>query len=957
MLSRRRRPPLSVDQGLSVGEGHPGVGSPHAILSTVREPLKSGESADLTTSSTTADSAGAPSGTLTFVFTDIEGSSRRWEQRPDQMREALRLHDELLREALVGHGGYVFKHTGDGFAVVFTRVSAAIEAMVTGQAALQRADWPGGDRLKVRMGAHVGEVAPHDGDYFGSTVNRSARIADVANGDQIVVSLQVSALATEQAFAGQGNHQLRGIGSAELFLVVDGRMEVDDRPLRTRVGARPGAVPIPPSAIIARDREMVQLAAMVRDHRMVSLVGPAGVGKTHLSTAMATQPIAGFSDLPVYCSLASVPTLPGNDVSDEALEAQRPAVVEALATALGARQQPDSTLEESVMLFCEGRSFLLVLDSCEHAIEVCRSLLHAMVKRPGPSVLAVSRRPLGIVGEQRVPLAPLEPSTAGVELFVARATARDPGFVASSADLETVGEICRRLDGIPLAIELAAARARVLDPQQLLARLDDRFRVLRAGSGGTTMAEALGWSTALLEPPTAAVFDRLSVFRGGFALESVEAVCGDLTDEDMLDVVMRLVDASLVDSDRGAGQVRFRMLETVRDYARLRLDESGDAAAAQERHAAWAHSLVESVSADLMTHKEPDVWAVLGKEWDNIEAAFVFSMSHGRLDDACDIVAALAWYSMFAMRFETFRWAKSLVDELRAVGHCRLAELEATAAIGGYFMADQSAEEEATALIDQRTLGGAIARATLAAIALNNRLDLDSSDVHTAALIDLLDNDEIDLGDDAPLRFWALGLRGFYASLVPDPARPELVAALTAKARHSESASALALAKWAEGLALMAAGEPEQADIAWRRGLDAARSLGRDHLLVHLVNGLRLHWAAPDGDLVDTIAQCREALSEAVAADYMAGASHLFGVTAILLARAGDVDNAAALLGVMKAHGHRPRPPAPQIVAAAIDGSAGTSEAAASDGAELSVKAAGQLAERALLAAAAGASA
>jgi predicted ATPase/class 3 adenylate cyclase len=845
-----------------------------------------------------------PTGTVTILFTDIENSTQRWQQRPDDMRSSLAVHDELLGRVIVAHNGIIFKHTGDGIAAVFVTAEPAVRAAIEIQRRLQTDGWSGDDRLKVRIGLHTGEGVPRDGDYFGPDINKAARVMDVANGDQIAVSAATAELIQGFELIAQGEHQLKGIGSERLSLLTSADLVPDHRPLRTRTFAPSQGLPVIRPEFVGRTAEIAQVGKSLDQHRLVTLVGVGGVGKTLLAVEAADLQRERFSDGIVMCELAAV-TNP-ESVPDE------------LAQALGARQQPDMTLVESIANYLQDRLVLVLIDNCEHVLDATREML-SQLQATGASFLATSREPLRMTDEQVVMVAPLDASTDGVALFIARATERDTTFTVNETDRAVISEICTAVDGIPLAIELAAARARVLTPEELLARLEDRFRVLRGTRNHgrhSTLRDTVSWSYEQLTEAEARLFDRLSVFSGSFGLDAAEAVCADddiVDGLDILDLVMNLLDKSMLVSESGKGRMRFRLLETLRQFGADALVESGHTGEYRKRHAAFYTDQIDSQADRLLTGKEAEIWDQMDQNWSNIRAAFETSLDDGNIDQAVSITTGLMWWAIFAMQFEALGFAERLLGRSDLGEHPRKGELLGLRAMWAYFTVDERAADfAAEGLTLDPTDPTGTCRAALCSVYLNNLLSADDSDQLTR---DWLENVVF---DDGPNHLWAEGMRAFHlGTYTDDPLAAVHASNARSIANHTESASASALAGWAEGMAYIRS-DPKAADKAWADGLDAARSLSRSHLLTHLITGLQLHISAAHGDLASTISLCRSTLSDAIDQHYLAGTSHLFGVAGICLARAGRPEAGATLLAAMVNNGHRPRSNARRALSRAL---------------------------------------
>ncbi len=753
---------------------------------------------------------------------------------------------------------------------------------------------------------------------------------DVANGGQIAAANNVVDFVSGHEIVAAGAHQLRGIGTERLFMLQPSGLDGDSRPLRSRVGPARAVLPTPTQELIGRDDDLKAITKLVREHRAVTLVGPGGIGKTRVAVAAGWELEDSHTDGVVMCDLALVD---GDD-----------AVVDAIAEALGARLQPGLDLAASLVEYLEHRNVLLVIDGCEHVLDTVRSLMQSILTIDGPSVLATSRERLAVDGEYVFDLGPLVAATSASELFRERALARDARFTVGPGDDQRIEEICAKVDGLPLGIELAAAWVRVLSLEQLSEQLEDRLRLLggsQAGGRQETLRDTIRWSYEQLDDDQAALFVRLSVFSGGFSLEAVEAVCGDEGGSrlDLLDLIMALVDKSMVVTQRGAGHIRFRMLSTLRQFGEEQLRSKGEEGQIEARHCEYFSGLAVAQSALLLTDKEPEVWDLLGQDWSNIRGALDHLLKTGDLDNAVDVTLAVAWFSAFAMRFEGFAWAEELWPQISAE-HPRAGSLLGMRAMGAYLTANPASMGLAAhgLELDAADPTG-LGRASMAAHYLNNVHSADDSGSLTETWLQNLD------GGDPINRLWAEGFRVFHlATHDPQPEAVERAGALFELALASGSATMMAIAQWARGLAT-AITDRERAMTMWDDGVDVARSLNTRHLGVHLLTGLQIHFSAGREDLAVALERCRSTLQTSMDHHYMAGTSHLFGVSAIVLARAGREDVGAKLLGAMQANGHIPRGNALKALSRAIpDGL----DDALSAGAALSINSAATIAIEAL---------
>lgn len=533
---------------------------------------------------------------VTFMFTDIEASTRTWEDRPTAMPLALARHDELLHTAVKEAGGTVFKHTGDGVCAVFADPAAAVGAATAAQVALRAEAWPDAMRLRVRMAVHAGNAQHRDGDYFGPALNRVARLLATAHGGQVVLSLVTAELVRGDLHAGSnlldlGEHRLADLSRPErVFQLVHPDLDAAFPPLRS-LATRRHNLPVASSSFVGREHELAAVADLLRSSRLVTLVGVGGVGKTRLALHVAADLLEEHSDGTFLVDLAPLtdPELLASAVS-QAVGLVEPAELRGT--------------DEFLAALCEqlaGRSILLVLDNCEHLVDAAAHLGDAVLARcPDVSILATSREALAIGGEivWRVPPLGTPAETEGrpvgdaVTLFCERAQAVDGSFALTGDNGPAVARICRRLDGIPLAMELAAARIGVLTPDQVADRLEDSLALLRAGprtaaARQQTLRATLDWSYDLLPVSEQLLLQRLAVFAGNFDLEAVEGVTADgaaIRGSDTLDLLARLVDKSLVVVHGGRGTARYRLLETVRQYATEKLTEAGAGEELRRRH-------------------------------------------------------------------------------------------------------------------------------------------------------------------------------------------------------------------------------------------------------------------------------------------------------------------------------------------------------------------------------------
>jgi predicted ATPase/class 3 adenylate cyclase len=689
-----------------------------------------------------------PTGTITFLFTDIEGSSRLWEQHPEAMRAALQRHDAVLRAAMEGHHGYVFKTVGDSFCVAFDRAGDAVAAAAHAQHALHEEEWTETGPLKVRMAVHVGAAELRDRDYFGNSLNRVARILAAGHGGQVLLSLPVEELVRDQLETGVmlrdlGERRLRDLTRPEhLFQLVLAGLPSEFPPLRF-LEVTPNNLPTLLNTFIGREAERTEVRRLLGETRLLTLTGTGGTGKTRLALQVAEEMLADYPDGVWLVELATI-----NDPNR---------VVEIAAATLGLREEPDEPMRATLIRFLCGRRLLLMLDNCEHVHEECASLVAEMLRSCSTiRVLATSRHALGIAGERAWPVPPLavlNPArdlfqTAdivatvsqyeAVRLFLDRAVAVKPGFALTPQNAAAIAQICWRLDGIPLAIELAAARARVLTPEQIAQRLDDRFRLLTGGGRSVlphqqTLRTLIDWSYDLLSESERVLFRRLGVFGGGRTLEAIEAVCtGDGVDVyDALDLLQLLVDKSLLTVESGPfDETRYTMIESVWGYARERLESSGEFDALRNRHLDWFLAFAEQARPGL-EGPETAAWLErVGADQFNFRLALEWA-AKADVQKGLRIIGALTRYAEIRGNLEEARSSVQLLLNAPGAQEPTSARADALISAGRIAWCRDNSEDalrfyrEGIALLEKcgRTRDVILQSAFLGFVELNNGID------------------------------------------------------------------------------------------------------------------------------------------------------------------------------------------------------------------------------------------
>jgi len=594
-----------------------------------------------------------PAGTVSFLFTDIEGSTRLLDALGNRYDAALEAHRGILVAAVEGHGGTVFGTEGDAVFAVFPTAGQAVAAAVDGQRRLTAHPWTEGEEFRVRMAVHTGDARLVGGDYVGMSLHVTARVCAAGHGGQLLVTSVTRDLAGDLAdvdLRDLGEHRLKDLQEpvSVMQVLADGLADAFP-PLRT-LTTMPNNLPAATDAFIGREHDLARVIEGLSEHRLVTLTGAGGTGKSRLALEAAAALLPSLRDGAWLVELAS--SSDGTRV---------PALV---ASVLGLGERAGQPLTETLAEWLRSRDLLLVIDNCEHLIEGVAELVASLLRAcPGTRILATSRELLGVRGELAMRLAPLTPDREAVELFVERARAAVGGFDPLGDDLELVAQLCRRLDGLPLAIELAAARLRILSLAQLVERIDDRFRLLTGGSRTDlarqrTLEAVVSWSYDLLAEPERELFRAVSVFPDSFSLDAAAAVAGG----DVLDVVDGLgllVEKSLVVPLEGrTGTDRYQLLETLRQYGRDRMVEHGEAEARRDGLVAWAMTHVEELERVMRTPAQDQALATALVERANLRAAMEWAV------DRVDVVAALRITSAVPIGLNSER--RTLIADLLA---------------------------------------------------------------------------------------------------------------------------------------------------------------------------------------------------------------------------------------------------------------------------------------------------
>jgi predicted ATPase/class 3 adenylate cyclase len=671
-----------------------------------------------------------PTGTVTFLFTDIEGSTKLWEKSPRGMQIALTRHDAILWEAIEEHGGSVFKTVGDAFCAVFPTALGALESALAAQRNLFSEAW--GEEigaLRARIALHTGAAHERDGDYFGPPVNRVARLLSAAHGGQVLLSSSTQELVRDHLppqthLRDLGERRLKDLSRPErIFQLTAPDLPSEFPPLRT-LETRTNNLPLQATPLIGREREVEAVCGLLRspETRLLTLLGPGGTGKTRVGLQVAAELVDDFEDGVFFVPIAAItdPTL----------------VAPTIARVLGLSEGGARPAEELLEGYLRDRQMLLLLDNLEQVLAAAPVVDRLLSTAAELKILATSRIPLGLYGEHEFPIPPLslpDPESLpplenlteyeAVRLFVERASAVRPDFSLAENNAPAVVEICARLDGLPLAIELAAARIKLLPPQMLLDRLGNRLMILTGGARNLperqrTLRNAIEWSYELLDEAEKMLFGRLGVFSSGATLEAMEAVCdaeGDLP-TDVFEGASSLLDKSLLRQEEEAtGEPRFLMLETIHEFAQVKLEESGEVEAVKRVHAEYFLALAEDAEPMLWGAEDAAWLDRLKQDYDNMRAALSWAIEHEEATLALRVGGALRWFwYMEGYYGEGRRWLEAALgkDWGAAAAEARVRALEGVGWLAsgqGDLDRAQAAAKEGLKLSTEAGLGDVVA--------------------------------------------------------------------------------------------------------------------------------------------------------------------------------------------------------------------------------------------------------
>lgn len=629
-----------------------------------------------------------PSGTVTFLFTDVVGSTRLWEDHPEAMRRAMARHDSLLRVIITDGNGVIVKMTGDGVHAAFATAPDALKVALAVQQAFQPSEWDEPVAIQVRMAIHTGVAELRDGDYFGSVVNRAARLMASGNGGQILLSLSTHELVRDHlrenvTLRNLGSHYLKDLARPEqVFQVVHPALKDDFPSLKTLDNPElKNNLPRQLTAFIGREKAISEVSSLLTKTRLLTLTGAGGFGKTRLSLQVAADVLEQYPDGAWLVELASV------------TEASR--VIQTVATVLGVKESGGQTLEQTLLQYLSSKHLLLLLDNCEHQVESCAELATAILGSCSHvTILATSREALSIAGEQiyRVPSLSLPDPTQpvvweslsqyeAVRLFIERALLVKPDFVVTNENAPSLAQICHRLDGIPLAIELAAARLRSLSLEDINRRLDSSLHLLTGGNRMAlprqqTLRALIGWSFDLLNSQEKLLFARLAMFPSSWTLEAAENICSgedstgiNIEDGEVLDLLFSLVDKSLVSTEESGTTTRYRLLETVRQFALEKFQATGEVPAVRGKYRRWFTDFAEKVGLQLEGSEQVAWLRLVEAEHDNIRAVLAWETPDSEAAEQNLLIAGSLWRFWVVRGF----FSEGRTHLQRALGHSGIA--------------------------------------------------------------------------------------------------------------------------------------------------------------------------------------------------------------------------------------------------------------------------------------------
>ena len=854
-------------------------------------------------------SVSLPTGTVTFLFSDIEGSTQRWEQHREAMKAAVARHEQLMTAAIKQHSGYVFKTIGDAFCAAFPTAPDAVHAALDAQLALAKEEFASVDGLRVRMGLHTGYAEERNADYFGPAVNRVARLMSIGHGGQILLSgvtrdLAHSDLPSGVSLLDLGSHRLKDLTEAEQVwqLTIDGLLE-DFPPLKS-LDTIPNNLSIQPTSFRGREHDLEEVRSLLSQHKLLTLFGSGGVGKTRLALQVGADVLDHYPDGVWLADLAPI--------TDPEL------VSSVIAKELGMTQAEGRRVDESIPQWLKRKKLLLILDNCEHVLDAVAGVADAVIRScPDVRMLATSRQALDISGESvyRLPSLATPEKLAGlssaealdygaVVLFVDRAKAADNRFALTDDNAPVVADICRRLDGIPLAIELAAARVKVLSIPNLAQRLNERFKILTGGSRSAlprqkTLSALIDWSYDLLTPQEQMLFTRAAVFAGGFSLDAATVVCsGEGLDEtDILNLLSSLTDKSLVVADTTGEQERYHLLESTRAYALEKLRAAGEQGRLARRHGEYFRHQALEADKRYGTGSTLAWFTDVEHELDNYRAALEWGLSQGH--DAV-LGAAIAgaleqlWYRG-GLAVEGRYWIEPALGRIGVAENPQIVA-RLWHALATFYSAKHACEaaERAVSLYESAGDGPGAARA-LAMLAFGlaqmGRLD-EASEANTRALAALRE-----YGDKAGVARCLNVQAAITTNRGPTADARDLYAQALAAYKALGDELGTAIVQGNIGEMEFAGGHPRQALLSVSEALDMNPRRGVDtvNMAAYRCNSAAYQIAL--GDIDGALASAREGLGFARQAQDALLTAFALQHSAMLVALLGKPQGAAKLLG------------------------------------------------------------
>jgi predicted ATPase/class 3 adenylate cyclase len=830
-----------------------------------------------------------------ILAADIAGYSALMGADEARTVRDLKGHQAVVLPIIGEFGGRIIDTAGDGILAEFPSVVNGVECAVAIQSTMaeRNAGTEPERRMQFRIGINIGDVIYDEARIYGDGINIAARLEAIAEPGGICISGKVYDEVSDRIdliYEDMGEQQLKNIARPVRAYRLATGDAVSARPFRAEATAVPPNLPIPATSFFGREKAIAEIAALLQTERLVTLTGVGGVGKTRLAIRVASEISANYCDGVWFAELAAI-SAPG-------------AAAHAVAAVLGVAQQSGKTIEQSVLSSLRHREMLLVLDNCEHLVDAIASLAQNIIAScPKVTLLVTSREALTVDGERTWAVPSLDFASGvgspAVELFVERARAVTPDFTLGCAELAVV-EICRQLDGIPLAIELAAARTRVMSAQQIRDRLNDRFRLLTGGSRRKlerhqTLRQAMQWSYDLLTPSERTIIARVSVFASGFALEGAEHICtgGEIAASDVLDLLDSLARKSLITVGRANDIVRYGMLETIRQFAAEQLAVTGESETIRSRHAELFADDSDAHFRLWLSSNQLAAYEWLDHEMDNLRAAFRWASEHAQIDVAARIASNIGDMARFRMREEAAHWAAEIVDAARAARHPRLAVLLTWAASSAWSFGRLEEAKgygaEAISLVDDARFDPFVwAFADLAQIAF--------FEGHSEQAIELV---RAGAGQDADRsdRFCLAMLLHFTVAGGRCEEAMKIAAEILPQVEAAGVPSSITVALWAKGEAFADA-NPSLALHAYERGLALARQSGNrfwEIVMIPKIGALQ----ARSGDPVGALRSFQEMLEFWRQSSDLYLVSHGVGSLMALFDRLGYATEAATLNGVL----------------------------------------------------------